>query len=189
MDADYRSSLWRRLRAVHSLDVDACATMTLEQVNRVAHASALPIAFSLVHQLLLEDGALVCIGGTPPLFNEQWATRLDWGVPDHGKERSVEVMMHQRLGDYEAFRAIQALVSRATEDYVATVDPATPLDVLVAWPYPASLAHTFAARVGGQDGFTRGDALECWICQRALRHMGEIEHARARRLDGDDVVR
>jgi len=37
----------------------------------------------------------------------------------------------------------------------------------------------FSARVGGTQGISRSDALECWIYQHALRHMGEIEHARA----------
>ncbi|MDE3008721.1 MAG: hypothetical protein KGI14_06805 [Acidobacteriota bacterium] len=179
MDADYRWSLLRRLRAVHSLYVDACATMTLEQVNQVVHPSALPIAFSLVHQLLIEDGTLVFLGGSPPLFNDEWASRLDLGVVDDGKERRVEEMMHQRLGNYEAFCELQAQVFRATEDYVAAVDPSTLLDVIVPWPYPPAVANTFSARVAGEVGITRSDALESWVYQHALRHMGEIEHARA----------
>jgi len=33
--------------------------------------------------------------------------------------------------------------------------------------------------VGAERGISRSDALECWIYQHGLRHMGEIEHARA----------
>jgi len=33
--------------------------------------------------------------------------------------------------------------------------------------------------VAGEPGITRLDALECWIYQHGLRHMGEIEHGRA----------
>ena len=90
MDADYRSSLVRRLRAVHHLYDEACRTMTIEQVNTVTHPHTLPIAFSLVHQALIEDGSLLFLGGPAPLFNDEWATRIGLGVADHGKARSVD---------------------------------------------------------------------------------------------------
>lgn len=179
MDLDYRSSLLRRLRAVHSLYDDACATMTLEQVNRVVHPEALPIAFSLIHQLLIEDGSVVFAGGPMPQFSEEWAARMGLAIPDHGKEKSVSEMMHQRIGDYEAFRQFQRDVFDATEAFVAYIDPDTFTDIIVPAPYGPSVANTFSARVGGERGISRSDALECWIYQHALRHMGEIEHARA----------
>ncbi|MGB8197022.1 MAG: hypothetical protein WCF25_08450 [Acidimicrobiales bacterium] len=179
MDFDYRSSLLRRLRAVHSLYDDACATMDLEQVNRVVAPGVLPIAFSLVHQVLIEDGSIVFIGGPTPLMSETWAARMGLAINDPGKERSVDEMMHQRIGDYEAFLEFQRLVFSATEQFVATIEVSTFSDVLIAFPYGATLAQTFSARVAGEAGITRSDALECWIYQHALRHMGEIEHARA----------
>ena len=87
--------------------------------------------------------------------------------------------MHQRIADYGAFREFQGLVFSATEAYVATIEPSTFNDVLVHAPYGPTIANTFSARVGGEVGITRSDALECWIYQHALRHMGEIEHARS----------
>ncbi|HEY5262709.1 MAG TPA: hypothetical protein VIJ08_00410 [Acidimicrobiales bacterium] len=179
MDFDYRSSLSRRLAAVHSLYYDACATMDLEQVNRVVVPGVLPIAFSLVHQLLIEDGSVVFLGGPVPLMSESWATRMGLAINDPGKEKSVEEMMNQRIGDYEAFLEFQRLVFQATEDFVTGIDPGTFSDVIVTAPYGPSIAQTFSARVGGTQGISRSDALECWIYQHALRHMGEIEHARA----------
>jgi len=164
---------------VHSLYYDACDTMTVDQVNAVTQPSSLPIAFSLVHQLLMEDGTLVYIGGPTPQFNEEWAERLGLAIADHGKERTVEEMMAQRIGDYEAFQQFQRQVYRATEQYVAEVEPDTLNDVLIRTPYGPVIANTFSARVGGENGITRSDALECWIYQHALRHMGEIEHARS----------
>lgn len=179
MDADYRSSLVRRLRAVHTLYVRACATMALEQVNAVVVPRALPIAFSLVHQVLIEDGALVFAGGPSPLFDLEWSARMGLAVGDHGKERSVDEMMNQRIGDYDAFREFQGRVFDATERYVAGVDPAAFNEIIIAPPYPASVASTFSALVGGEHGISRSDLLECWVYQHALRHLGEIEHARA----------
>jgi hypothetical protein len=179
VDAEYRSSLLRRLRAVHSLYYDACATMSVDQVNAVTLPSTLPIAFSLVHQLLMEDGTLVFIGGPEPHFTPEWAERLDLAIADHGKERSVDEMMRQRIGNYEAFREFQELVFHATEEYVAHVDLGSLNDILIRAPYGPVVANTFSARVGGENGITRSDALECWIYQHALRHMGEIEHGRS----------
>ena len=179
MAFDYRSSLLRRLRAVHSLYYDACATMTLEQVNTVTHPGVLPIAFSLVHQLLIEDGTVVFAGGPAPQFDENWARRLDLTIDDHGKARTVEEMMDQRIGDYPAFLELQRLVFVATENYVASVPDGAWGAVIVAHPYGPNVANTFSARVGGEGGISRSDALESWVYQHALRHMGEIEHARA----------
>jgi hypothetical protein len=179
MDFDYRSSLSRRLRTVHSLYYEACSTMDLEQVNRVVVPGVLPIAFSLVHQLLIEDGSVVFLGGPVPQMSEEWAARMGLAINDPGKEKSVDEMMKQRIGDYPAFLEFQRLVFSTTEDFVTGIDPTTFADVVVAYPYGPTLSQTFSARVGGEQGITRSDALECWIYQHALRHMGEIEHARA----------
>ena len=179
MQASYRSSLLRRLRAVHSLYHEACATMTLDQINYVERDGVLPIAFSLVHQVLIEDGSLGFAGGPPAQFNDDWAQRIGLGIVDHGKEKTVEEMIHQRIGDLEALREFQTTVFGATEEFVAGVDPDSLNDIIIAFPYPPVLAHTFSARVGGEAGISRSDALESWIYQHALRHMGEIEHARA----------
>jgi len=164
---------------VHSLYYDACATMSVEQVNAVIYPSSLPIAFSLVHQLLMEDGTLAFIGGPPPQFDEEWAQRIRLAIADHGKEKSVEEMMAQRIGNYDAFLEFQRAVFSTTEAFVAAIDPAILNDILIHAPYGPVLAQTFSARVGGENGITRSDALECWIYQHALRHMGEIEHARS----------
>src|SRR5665213_2787502 len=179
MDTDYRSSLVRRLAAVHSLYYDACDSMTLEHVNAVTQPTTLPIAFSLVHQVLIEDASVVFVGGPLPLFNDDWAHDIGLEIVNDGKEKSVEEMMHQRVGDFEALRAFQRLVFTATENYAASIVPSSFNDVLVHAPYGPTIANTFSARVGGDAGIIRSDALECWIYQHALRHMGEIEHARS----------
>ncbi|HUX04231.1 MAG TPA: hypothetical protein VMV53_04910 [Acidimicrobiales bacterium] len=179
MDLEYRSSLQRRLRAVHSLYYDAISTMDLEAVNHVALPGVLPIAFSLVHQVLIEDASAAFAGGPPPQFNPQWASAMALAIVDDGKARTVQDMMHQRIGDFGAFREFQRLVFTSTEDFVAHIDPDRFSDVIVEHPYGPSLLNTFSARVGGESGISRSDAIESWIYQHALRHMGEIEHARA----------
>jgi hypothetical protein len=51
--------------------------------------------------------------------------------------------------------------------------------VVVRRPFPPRIASTYSARVAGKEGITRLDGLECWVYQHGLRHMGEVEHARA----------
>jgi hypothetical protein len=167
------------MRAMHSLYEDACATMTVDQVNYVERDGVLPIAFSLVHQVLIEDGAPLFLGGAMPLFSPEWETRLQLGVANHGKELSVSEMMSQRIGDYDAFLEFQHQVFDATEEFLRTLSPESLDDVVIGVPYPPRIASTFSARVGGELGIRRSDAIECWIYQHGLRHMGEIEHARA----------
>jgi hypothetical protein len=153
--------------------------MTLDQVNHVEREGVLPIAFSLVHQVLIEDGGLVFAGGPLPQFNDEWSEKMGLAIADHGKAKSVSEMTLQRIGHYGEFLIFQRLVFEATEGFVASVDPETFEDIVVPYPYGPGIDHTFSARVGGERGISRSDALECWIYQHGLRHMGEIEHARA----------
>ncbi len=179
MDLAYRSSLLRRIRAVHSLYDNACATMSVEQVNCVSHPRALPIAFSLVHHALIEDAALVFIGGPAPQFDERLAAKIGVAISNSGKELTVEEMMGQRIEDLDEFRTFLSLVYTATEDYVAGVDPVSLSEIVVRPPFGPTLENTFSARVAGAAGLSRSDAIECWVYQHALRHLGEIEHARS----------
>ena len=61
--------------------------MDLEHVNRVVVPDVLPIAFSLVHQLLIEDGSVVFLGGPVPQMSETWATKMGLAINDPGKEK------------------------------------------------------------------------------------------------------
>jgi hypothetical protein len=176
---DLHDSLCRRMRAMHSLWEDARTSMTLDHVNHLERVGVLPIAFSLFHATEIEDGAVTMLGGPPPIFDETWSKRIGLAIADNGKAKTVEEMSQQRIGDYEAFCDYQAQVFDKTESWLRTVDPSTFGDVVVRRPFPPQIASTYSARVAGTDGMTRLDATECWIYQHGLRHMGEVEHARA----------
>lgn len=172
-------SLQRRLAAMHSLWLDAVDTMALEQVNHVERDEVLPIAFSLFHLTQMEDVAIVMLAGLDPLYDDSWGDRMGLAIRDHGKERTVAEMTGQRIGDYPAFREYQRDVFTRTEGWLAELDPSELTRVVVARPFPPQLANTYSARVAGAEGITVLDGLECWIYQHGLRHMGEVEHARA----------
>lgn len=163
---------------MHSLWEDAVDTMDIEAVNHFERAGVLPIAFSLFHLVQIEDGSATMLGAGPMIYDPAWAGRLRLAIDDHGKSRTVQEMVDQRIGDYEAFREYMAAVFAKTEGWLATLTPAVLSDVIVAAPYPAQIASTYSARVGGDVGITRLDGIECWIYQHGLRHMGEVEHGR-----------
>ena len=171
-------SLQRRVAALHSLYTDALSTMDLDQVNHFERDGVLPIAFSLFHIATMIDVSLSLLTGQPPLWDEDWRQRVRPAIADHGKHRSVAEMVHQRIGDYQAFGAYLQEVFDRTEAWLAALDPATLFSVVVRRPFPPPIASTFSARVAGPEGITLLDAVECWIYQHGLRHMGEIELAR-----------
>ncbi len=171
-------SLQRRMRALHSLYDDAVATMDLDQVNHFEREGVLPIAFSLFHITNMIDASFMLMTGTPPIWDEKWAERVKPAIADHGKHRTVAEMVHQRIGDYDAFKEYMAMVFTRTDDWLETLDPAELTRVVVPRPFPPQIATTYSARVAGPQGITLLDATECWIYQHGLRHMGEIELAR-----------
>jgi hypothetical protein len=171
-------SLQRRMAAMHSLYYQAVDTMELEHVNHFEREGVLPIAFSLFHYTNMEDVSFMMITGVPPVWNDDWQAKVHMVVNDHGKHRTVDEMIHQRIGDYEAFKQYQRAVFDRTEDWLAELDPAEFTRVVVPRPFPDQIASTYSARVAGPDGVTVLDATECWLYQHGLRHMGEIELAR-----------
>lgn len=171
-------SLRRRMRAMHSLYADALATMGPEHVNHFEREGVLPIAFSLFHYTNMQDVSFAVISGGDVLWSAEWQARVQMAVDDHGKERTVDEMVHQRIGDYEAFGDYQRAVFARTEAWLDALDPDELTRVIVPRPLPPVVADTYSARVAGEAGITVLDALECWIYQHGLRHMGEIELAR-----------
>ena len=172
-------SLSRRMRAMHSLWEDAVASMDVDQVNHVERVGVLPIAFSLFHFTEIEDGSVAMLGGPMPTFDAGWADRIGLAIVDNGKARTVEEMSGQRIGDYEAFCDYQRTVFDKTEKWLATLDDDGLDELVVRRPFPEQIASTYSARVAGDEGIRRLDGIECWIYQHGLRHMGEVEHARA----------
>ena len=166
------------MRAMHSLYYQAVSTMGPEHVNHFERRGVLPIAFSLFHYTNMEDANFMVLSGEPPIWDEEWQDRVKMKVDDHGKERTVGEMVHQRIGDYEAFQTYQRAVFERTEAHLDAIDPAEFTRVVIGRPFPAVVANTYSARCAGPEGITVLDGFECWLYQHGLRHMGEIELAR-----------
>ena len=163
---------------MHGLYYQAVGSMGVEHVNHFERDGVLPIAFSLFHYTNMQDASFMMITGIQPIWNAGWQERVQMAIDDHGKHRTVDEMIHQRIGDFEAFKEYQRTVFDRTENYLATMDPADLTRVLIAPPYPDFVASTYSARCAGPLGITVLDGFECWLYQHGLRHMGEIELAR-----------
>jgi hypothetical protein len=127
----------------------------------------------------MEDASFMLITGESPVWNDEWQQRVQVSVNDHGKHRTVDEMMAQRIGDYDEFCGYQRTVFDRTEAWLAQISPDELERVVVPRPFPDQIASTYSARVAGPDGITVLDAAECWMYQHGLRHMGEIELARS----------
>ena len=171
-------SLRRRMAAMHSLYDDAVATMDLSHVNHFERAGVLPIAFSLFHYTNMQDMTFSVIADVSPIWGDEWQARVQMAIDDHGKERTVEEMIDQRVGDYDAFKEYQRAVFDRTEAWLAELEPDAMRRVILPRPFGPMVENTYSARVAGPQGLTVLDALECWLYQHGLRHMGEIELAR-----------
>lgn len=171
-------SLQRRLRAMHSLYHQAVESMGLDHVNHFERDGVLPIAFSLFHFVNMEDSSFLLITGIPPIWDDGWQAKVQMTVADHGKHRTVDEMVLQRIGDYDAFQDYMRTVFARTEAWLEDLDAGELTRLVVSRPFPPQIASTYSARVAGSDGISVLDAVECWIYQHGLRHMGEIELSR-----------
>src|SRR3954452_25556014 len=97
-------SLQRRMHTMHSLYYQAVGSMDIDHVNHFEREGVLPIAFSLFHYTNMQDASFMMITGIPPIWNEEWQDRVGMTIDDHGKHLTVDEMIHQRIGDYQAFR-------------------------------------------------------------------------------------
>ena len=127
-------SLQRRMATMHGLYYQAVGSMDIDHVNHFERNDVLPIAFSLFHYTNMQDASFMMITGIPPIWNDDWQDRVKMSINDHGKHKTVDEMVHQRIGDYDAFKQYQRTVFDRTESYLATIDPNDFLKVLVAPP-------------------------------------------------------
>ena len=175
------ASLQRRIKGMHSLWLEATATMGAEHVNHFERSGVLPAAFSLNHMTRIEDQVVhVLFGGRTPIWNQGgWLQRTGVNIDDHGKELTVEEMEQLRIDDYDAYCEYQREVFAATEAWLDALDAQRLTEVLFGGVVPPMFQKAYVARVVGEGPITMLDGIECWIFQHGIRHLGELEHARA----------
>lgn len=178
---DWRASIARRIAAVHALWQQGVADLTVDQVNHFERAGVLPIAFTLMHFVVGEDRNVArYLGADALLWDQQgWAKRV--GLVGEPPMRGTPMADAERirLGDIDAWRAYQTAVFARTERALATL----PLDRFAQKamdrPPADKLKGAFIALLVPEGDFNVSDVCEAYLFQHAVRHLGELEHARA----------
>lgn len=166
---------------MHSLWREAGDSQSLDHVNHFERDGVLPIAFSMNHCVRIEDQTVQQLfNASPPLWVAgSWAEKVGVTVDAAGKEQTVEEMQILRFGDYQAFLRYMSEVFDATETWLDSLSPADLETILFGGAKPDVFSKTYSARVVGDGPYTLLDGIECWIFQHGIRHLGEMEHARA----------
>jgi hypothetical protein len=159
----------------------AVSDMTLEQVNHHERSGVLPITFSLSHYMQAQDQSIsfFMLGESPLWAQEDWAEKIGVTVNAFGRQETVEQMEKLRFGDFEAYKEYQAKVIARTNGVLEKLDEATLAEVVIP-VLPPHMQNIFCGIVVGPGNPIRKlEVMECFVYQHGLRHMGEIEHARA----------
>ena len=175
------TSLRNRIRAVNTLWERAVSDMTLEHVNHHERSGVLPIAFSLNHFMRAQDLSISRFFlEEPPLWDSGgWAKRIGVTVDRLGREESVEQMERLRFADFSAWRAYQSGVIERTSRVLESISEEMLAQVVMP-SLPPNMQNIFCGIVVGPGNPIRKlEVLECFVYQHGLRHMGEMEHARA----------
>lgn len=172
-------ALLRRTRAIHHIWRRASDETPLEQINHRERSGVVSIAFSLTHYVQTEDRNISeRVLGMPTIWNADQAERA--GIDAEPVRRGAPLALAEqvRIGDLEGWRAYQEEVFARTEAALA-MQPPHRWDEIVYPTVPESMQGGFVAMVAGDGPVTLGDLLDVVIYQHAMRHIGEVEHARA----------
>ncbi len=174
-------SLRNRLRALNTLWERAVGDLTLGQMNQHKRPGVLPMAFSFSHYIRAQDQSVSGVfRREPPLWlSGAWAAKVGVSVDAMGREESVQEMEQLSFGDIAAWREYQSAVLLRTNGILDSLT-ADSLAEVVMPQLPPNMQNIFCALVIGPGVPLRKlDALECFVYQHGLRHMGEVEHGRA----------
>ena len=178
---EWRASIVQRLDAVHALWQQGVADLTTEQVNHFERPGVLPIAFTLMHFVVGEDrNAAKYLGAGALLWDEQeWAKRV--GLVGEPPVRGTPMADAERirLGDVDAWRLYQTAVFARTESALESLPLGRFAEKAMDRPPAAALKGAFIALLVPEGEIRVSDVCEAYLFQHAVRHLGELEHARA----------
>ena len=174
---ELRGSLAARISALEKLWEMATRDLTVAHVNHVERPGVLPIAFTLLHAIAGQDRSRSSLFGGPMLW-DAFAAKVGFTGSLPGRGTAMDVAERARIGDMDAWRTYQCEVFAQTRSAVRGAS----LECLGAH-YPID-PKTFAGGflellVGAVQRVRVIDVTEAWIYQHGIRHVGELEHARA----------
>lgn len=178
---EWRASIVRRISAVHALWQQGVADLTIQQVNHFERAGVLPIGFTLLHCVVGEDrNAARYLGAGALLWDEQsWAERVGLVGEPPVRGTPMQVAERIRLADLDAWRVYQTAVFARTQRALATLPLGRFAEKAMDRPPADKLKGSFLALLVPEGEIRVSDVCEAYIFQHAVRHLGELEHARA----------
>jgi hypothetical protein len=178
---EWRASIAQRIGAAHALWQQGVSDLTLDHVNHFERAGVLPIAFTLMHFVVGEDrNAARYLGLDAMLWDKDgWAKRV--GLVGEPPQRGTPMADAERirLGDIDAWRAYQSAVFARTERALAALPLGRFAEKAMDRPPADKLKGAFIALLVPEGEIRVSDACEAYLFQHAVRHLGELEHARA----------
>jgi hypothetical protein len=178
---DWRASMISRIAAVHAMWQLGVSDLTPAQVNHFERPGVLPIAFTLMHLVVGEDrNTARYLGADTLLWDQQgWARRVGLvGAPPVRGTPMAEAE-RIRLGDVDAWRAYQTAVFARTEVALAALPLGRFSEKAMDRPPADKLKGSFLALIVPEGEIRVVDVCEAHVFQHAVRHLGELEHARA----------
>jgi len=165
---------------MHSLWQRAIGDLTLDQVNHHERTGVVPLAFSFLHLITTEDRVInEALNKEMHIWESgDWANRIGGEVPPVRRGAPLEVAESVRFGDLAAWMEYQTAVFTRTETVLADMADER-YDEIFMPKVPETMRGGFIAMVAGDGPLYLGDYLELVIYQHGIRHIGEVEHARA----------
>lgn len=181
MSVSSRERFLRQVREMHRLWNRATADLTVEQMNHRERDGVLPIAFSLLHYVRGED-RLICetVLKEPTLWEAgSWQERIGGNPLDVRRGSKIEEAETATIGNSATWNDYQNTVFTHTESVLASMpDEQFGADIFTSLPEP--MHGSFVSRlVEDGEGVPLAVLLEAFLFQHGMRHLGELEHARA----------
>jgi hypothetical protein len=173
--------LTRRIAVMHRMWDAATSGLTADQMNHHERAGVLPITFSLLHYVLGEDRNVgnYLFDGDFLWESGGWKKRVGGTTPDVRRGTPVDLAETVRIDDAGAWIAYQRAIFDRTERAMRET-PDDTYDRIVHDDLPAPIAGSFVGMVSDPTGpIYLGDALDGFVYQHGIRHLGEIEHGRS----------
>lgn len=174
---EVRTSLAERVSAMHRLWDFLTKDLTAEHANHFERAGVLPIAFSLSDAVTNEDGSVARLLGGDYLWDAH-ADRVGLSPKVPRRGTPMAEAEQTRIRDMGAWREYQGAVHARTERAIAEASLEKLAERHEITPQ-ALRGGYLELLVGTPERVRVMDALEAWVYQHGIRHVGELEHARA----------
>jgi hypothetical protein len=181
MSVSNRERFLRQVHEMHRLWNLSTADLTVEQMNHRERDGVLPIAITLLQYVRGED-RLICgaVLGEPTLWEAgNWQERIGGNPLDIRRGSKIEEAETATIGNSATWNDYQNTVFTHTESVLASLSDEK-FDADLYPSLPDNFRESFLGKmIDDGEGVPLGAMLEAIVFQHGIRHLGELDHARA----------